>query len=179
MRFANTAEGYGLLSRVLHWGIALAILGMLGLGTWIDRMTPDLSNFWLFGLHKSIGLTILGLVLLRLAWHRYSPPPVLRAMQHPWELYLARTVHGSLYLLLLAIPLTGWAASSATGIDTLYFDYWTVPPIVPPSESLSDLGFAAHGVLTKLLMLLLLLHVVGALRHGTGPGSALRRMWRG
>ncbi len=124
MRFANTAEGYGLLSRVLHWGIALAILGMLVLGTWIDRMTPDLSNFWLFGLHKSIGLTILVLVLVRLAWHRYSPPPVLRAMQHQWELCLARTVHGSLYLLLLAIPLTGWAASSTSARSSVSAGRW-------------------------------------------------------
>ncbi|WP_353474561.1 cytochrome b/b6 domain-containing protein [Salipiger sp. H15] len=179
MRLGNSPDGYGLVSRILHWGMALAILAMLGLGTGIHRMTPDLSNLWLYGLHKSVGLTLLGLILLRLGWHRLSPPPVPRGVPGSWQLRLARAVHRALYLLLLAIPLTGWAASSATGIDTVYFGTWTVPAIAPPSESLSDLGFAVHGALTKLLLLLLLVHVAGALRHGAGRDGALRRMWTG
>lgn len=179
MRLGNSPDGYGIVSRLLHWGMALAILAMLALGTWIHRMTPDLSNLWLYGLHKSVGLTLLALVLVRFAWHLVSPPPVPRGVPGSWQLRLAGAVHRALYLLLLAVPLTGWAASSATGIDTLYFDRWTVPPIAPPSERVSDVGFALHGVLTKLLLILLLLHVAGALRHGTGPDAALRRMWRG
>lgn len=179
MSFGNTIERYGLVSRVLHWTMAVAILAMLGLGTWLHWMTPTPSNFWLFGLHKSVGLSLFGLVLIRIAWHIYSPPPAPLGHGTTWQLRLTRFVHKGIYVLLLAIPLSGWAASSATGIDTLLFDRWTVPPIAPPSEILSEVGFALHGVLTKVFLAILLAHIAGALRHGLGANSALRRMGAG
>lgn len=175
----NRAEEYGLVSRLLHGIMAALILVMLGLGTWLHRMVISPTNFWLFGLHKSLGLTLLVLVLLRLAWHRHRPPPVPRGLPGSWQLRLAILVHRLFYILLLAIPLSGWLASSATGIDTVLFNRWTIPPIAPPSETLSDAGFAIHGVLTKMFLALLILHIGGAIRHGLGRDGALRRIWFG
>ncbi|MDU8946057.1 cytochrome b [Ovoidimarina sediminis] len=177
--FRNTAEGYGLVSRVLHWAIAAGVVGMMIFGTRIAAMEPSLSNYWLYGVHKSFGLTILGLVLIRLVWHRISPVPEPAGMAGTWQHGLARGVHILLYLFLLAIPVSGWVASSATGIDTVFFNIVVMPAIAPPSEVVAAWGFAVHGALWKGLLALIALHVAGALRHGFGPGSALRRMGRG
>ena len=117
MSARNTGAGYGWVSRLVHWAMAVGILGMIGLGLRIATMQPRLSNLWLYGLHKSIGLVLLALVLLRLAWHRLSPPPPLPAKLPAWQHATARMAHGGLYALMLAVPLCGWVASAATGID--------------------------------------------------------------
>ena len=175
----NTPQGYGLLSRLLHWTMAAAILAMLALGTLIAWSRPTLSNLWLFGLHKSVGLCLLGLVIVRIAWHLLSPPPVPSGTPGTWQLRLALSVHRAIYVLLVAIPLSGWFASSASGIDTVFFGTWVVPSIAPPEPGLSDIGFAIHRLLTKVFGLLLIVHVAGAFRHGFGATGALRRMFAG
>lgn len=88
-------------------------------------------------------------------------------------------MHGLTYVLLVAIPLSGWAASSATGIDILFADRWTVPPIAPVSEQIDRWGFALHGILTKALMAVLVLHVLGALKRTWQGDGTLRRMTTG
>ncbi len=179
MRLANTADSFGLVSRVIHWGMALGVLGMLALGLWIEDMQPALSNLWLYSLHKSIGLILLALVLLRILWHRISPPPgPIGPAGGPGQ-RLARAAHLALYALMVAIPVSGYIASSATGIDMMLFDRWVLPPLAPASEAWERAGFAAHGLLTKLLMAVVLLHVAGALRRALAGDGTLRRMLRG
>lgn len=165
MRFANGPHSFGLVTRALHWIIALAVIGMLGFGTYIARMEVGLGNYMLFTWHKSIGVTIWALVVLRLVWHRVSPPPA--PMGQGWKATLARAVHVTLYLLLLAVPLTGYVASAASGIDVQVWGL-TLPNPVTPSEATEDRYFALHGVLTKLMAGLLLLHVAGALSRRDG-----------
>jgi cytochrome b561 len=179
MRLANTQDGFGLISRVIHWGMAIGVLGMLVLGTVISDMQPGLANLWLYSLHKSIGLILLALVLLRIVWHRISPPP--RPMGPPGglEQRLARAAHLALYALMIAVPLTGYVASSATGLDVMLFDRWVLPPLAPVSAAWEDAGFAAHGLLTKLLAAVILLHIAGALKRAIGGDGTLRRMLRG
>lgn len=179
MAWRNTPDSFGLATRLLHWTMAAAILFMLVLGTWIEDMEPALSNLWLYALHKTVGLILLGLVLLRLAWHRFNPPPAPEGPATAWPQRLARASHWLLYLLLVAVPLSGYIASSATGLDVMLFDRWVLPPIAPVSEAWETAGFAAHGLLTRLLMAMLVLHVAGALKRQHDGGGALRRMWRG
>jgi len=166
------------VSRLLHWVMALAILGMIGLGTVISRMEPSFANLWLFGLHKSIGISLLFAALLRLVWHRVSPPPAPLTDRIPvWQQRAARLVHRTMYLLLFIVPVTGWVASAATGIDVVLFGRITLPAIVPPSERLDQTFFAAHSILTKILAGLVVLHVAGALhRHMVHHDHSLRRM---
>jgi cytochrome b561 len=173
----NGPDSFGWVTRTIHWLMALAILGMLGFGLYIEDMEPSLSNLWMYSAHKSVGLILLILVILRLVWHRISPPPpILTDGVALWQLTLARAVHVSLYALLLLVPLTGWIASSATGLDVMIFDRWTVPSIAPVSEAWENTFFALHGLFTKLLMAAIVLHAGGAvLRHLHGDRT-LRRM---
>ncbi|MEL6800696.1 MAG: cytochrome b/b6 domain-containing protein [Pseudomonadota bacterium] len=173
--FRNSEGSFGHVTRALHWTIAVGVLGMLALGGYITRMEVGMSNFWLFGLHKSIGLTLLMLMILRIGWHLVSPPPHPLPAQS-WKDQLARWVHRGFYILLLLVPLTGWIASAASGIDVVVFDRLTLPQIAPTSEAIETAFFSAHWVLTKLLAALAIAHIAGALTRRDGT---LRRMVRG
>jgi cytochrome b561 len=177
----NGAESFGWVSRVFHWTMAALIVGMLAFGTYIGHMQPSLSNLWLYGLHKSIGLSLLTLTLFRLLWHRLSPPPDSLTQGIPrWQMRASSAVHMLLYVLMISIPLSGWIASSATGLDVVFFGEVTVPPIAPTSEAWENTFFFLHHVLTRLLMACLVLHIAGALhRHLVRKDTTLRRMLRG
>ncbi len=172
-------DGFGVISRVIHWGMALGILFMLALGTRLEFLQPGLSNLWLYGLHKTVGISLLGLVVLRLIWHRISPPPAPIGGVPLWQERLAIWAHRALYGLLLAVPLSGWVYSSATGLDVMFADRWVMPALAPVSEAWEKAGFAVHGWLTKLLAALVLLHVAGALKRAFAGDGTLRRMIRG
>ncbi|MFC3180721.1 cytochrome b [Cypionkella sinensis] len=175
----NTPTRFGLTTRLLHWLMAALILTLLVLGTVLVRIQPDLSTLWLYGLHKTLGLCALTLALIRLIWHRISPTPAPIGPPNQWANRAARAVHVALYLLMLAIPLSGWIASSATGLDVVIFGQITLPAITHTSESLENAGFAIHGILTKLLMALLLAHIAGASLRGLKHDGTLRRITKG
>lgn len=179
MPLRNTPDSFGLVSRALHWSMALLIIAMLALGLRIEQMEPGLSNLWLYGLHKGIGIILLALVVLRLVWHRLSPPPAPLGPPDAWPQRLARWGHLAFYALLLVIPLSGWAASSASGLDVMLFGRWTIPPIAPVSEAWESAGWAVHGAATKALIGLVLIHIGAALKREMGGDGTLRRMLRG
>lgn len=179
MAWRNSADGFGLLTRLLHWGMAVLLLGMLLLGNQLASLQPGLANLWLYGLHKGMGAVVLALVLLRLLWHRISPPPPPIGNPKDIEVRLARAAHLAIYLLMLAIPLSGWVASSATGLDVLLFDRWKLPAIAPVSELWEKRGFALHGVLAWALVALIGLHVLGAFKRQIAGDGTLTRMIRG
>ncbi len=175
----NSATSFGLASRLLHWTMAALILALLILGTVLVRIQPNLSTLWLYGLHKTLGLIALTLALIRLIWHRVTPPPPPLGPGTAWKNRAARATHRALYLLMLAIPLSGWIASSASGLDVVIFGQITLPAIAPTSETLENAGFAVHGILTKLLMALLLAHIAGAALRGLKHDGTLRRITKG
>ncbi len=175
----NSPTQFGRISRLLHWTMAALILALLVLGTALDWIKPNLSTLWLYGLHKTLGLTALSLALIRLIWHRISPPPPPIGPTAQWQNRAARATHRTLYLLMLAIPLSGWIASSATGLDVVIFGQIILPPIAPTSEALENAGFAIHVILTKLLMALLLAHIAGAVLRALNHDGTLRRITKG
>ena len=175
----NSPSRFGRSSRLLHWLMAALILALLVLGSVLVRIQPNLSTLWLYGLHKTMGLTALSLAVIRLIWHRISPPPPPIGPPSHWQNRAARATHLALYLLMLAIPLSGWIASSATGLDVVIFGQITLPPIAPTSEPLENVGFAVHGILTKALMALLLAHIAGAVLRGLKGDGTLRRITKG
>lgn len=178
MAWRNTPQDFGLVTRAFHWGMMVLVIAMLALGLWIEDLEPGLANLWLYGLHKSLGFLVLTLILARLAWHVFNPPPA--PLGQPGLLHqLARGVHWAFYALLIAIPLTGWAGSSATGIDVMIADRWVMPPLVAPSEAAEDFFFGLHAILTKLLIGLIALHVLGAIKRALTGDGTLRRMIRG
>lgn len=177
MAWRNGPDSFGLATRLLHWGMALLVAVMIGLGKRIEAMEPGLATLWLYSLHKSLGLAVLALVIARIVWHRISPPP--RPLGGGWQAVVARVAHGLVYLLLIAIPLSGWIASSATGIDILFLDRWVVPAIAPVSTAIEETGFAAHEVMANLLLILLLLHIGAAFKREVDGDGTLKRMVTG
>ncbi len=175
----NDATHFGWISRLIHWAMALLILSLLVLGTKLANIQPGLATLWLYGLHKTMGLTALALVLIRLIWHRISPPPAPLGPPNAWETRAAKAVHHLTYVLLVLIPLAGWVYASASGLDIVFADRWVIPPIAPVSEAWENAGLLAHSVLTKLLMGVLVLHVAGAMRRVVQRDGTLRRLTLG
>lgn len=174
------APGFGLMTRALHWVMALGILGTAGLGAYVARMEVGLANLWLFGLHKTIGICLLALALVRIGWHRLVPPPGPLPGPPEWQMRLARGTHRALYGLMLAVPLSGWAYGSATGIDTVIFGRVTVPPIAPASPEWEAALVLLHRALAWTLLALVALHVAGALERAVvRRDGTLRRMLAG
>lgn len=172
----NDATHFGIISRLIHWTMAVLIISLLILGTELSHIKPGLSNLWLYGLHKTLGLTAFALVLIRLIWHRISPPPSPIGPPKAWEVRLAKGVHILTYALLVLIPLTGWIYASATGLDIMFADRWVIPSVAPVSEAWENTAHLAHKVLTKVLMGVLALHVLGALRRGVVGDGTMERM---
>lgn len=178
MALRNSPDSFGLVTRALHWGTALLVISMLALGLRLSDMEPGLENLWLYGLHKTLGFAILGLIFLRLIWHLVSPVPRPIGPPGP-ERMAAQAGHVLFYLLLIAIPVSGWAGSSATGIDVMIADRWIVPPITGVSESEEAFWFRVHDILTKLLIGLIIVHILAAVKREMSGDGTLRRMIRG
>jgi cytochrome b561 len=178
MAWRNGPDSFGLISRILHWAMALLIFAMLPLGTFIANMQPGLSNLWLYGLHKTIGISLLALVLLRILWHVMSPPPA--PIGPPGRLRLfVRAWHWMLYALIIATPIAGWAGSSASGIDTVIAGRFTLPPLVAPSERAEFVWFILHEIFAKTLLGMVIVHILAAFRRAIAGDGTLRRMLRG
>jgi cytochrome b561 len=159
--------------------MAFGVIFMLALGNRIADMQPDLSTLYLYGLHKTLGIVILAMMVLRFVWHRISPPPHPIGDTSAWQTMIARIGHALFYLLLIAIPISGWFASSATGIDIVIFDRWTLPPIAAVSELWEKRGFLLHAILTKALFALIILHILAALKREIDGDGTLTRMISG
>jgi len=163
MRLANTQTTFGAVTRAIHWVTAAVVLVALPMGLWLANSEISLSMLKYYGIHKTLGITAFTLTLMRMLWHRLSRPPAPLAHGVPWQDVLARLVHRALYLLLILMPLSGWVASSASGIDTVIFGRWTLPAIAPVSEIWEGTGFLVHGIAGYALVVLLGLHLGGAL----------------
>ena len=151
---------------------------MLPLGLRITDIEPGLSNLWLYSLHKTLGLTVLGLIVLRISWHIASSVP--KPTGGPgWERAAARVSHLLFYILLLGIPISGWAGSSATGIDVMFADRWVVPAIAAVSQTSEAFWFRLHDIQTKLLVILIVVHVLAAVKREMAGDGTLTRMIRG
>ena len=161
----NTASAWGMVSMAFHWLLALLIVGQFALGWVAEEMRLSPRKFDLFVWHKSIGVTILSLVVLRLLWRLLNPPPAAAAGTSPWERRAAMAGHALLYLLMFAVPLSGWWVSDTSRIP--FKLYWTiaVPDLMEANGEASKLAAGVHEFLTTLLMLVVAGHVLAALRH--------------
>ncbi|MGH8403327.1 MAG: cytochrome b, partial [Gammaproteobacteria bacterium] len=137
----NTRERYGMVSQFFHWIIVVLVILQFVLGFTAHGLPISLERLVLLARHKSVGLTIFVLVVLRLGWRLYSPPPVLLPSPHRFFDVAARLSHGLLYLLLLAMPLVGWLLSSASHLTVAWFGMFSLPNLVGPDKRL------AHGLL--------------------------------
>lgn len=180
MQLKNDERRYGAVAQSLHWIIAILIFVMFGLGWTMTDLPLGPDKIKTYNLHKSIGVLILALVAIRLAWRLYTPAPPLPAGMAGWERAAARASHGLLYLLLFAQPLIGIAHSGAANFPVVVFDSLTLPALVGPDEGLKKLLEGAHHWVGRVILALVLLHVAAALRHHFFvKDDVLRRMLPG
>jgi cytochrome b561 len=156
---------YSRVAILLHWLIAALILVNLYLGLFHEDMSKPVRASMMF-YHKSIGLTVLALTMLRLVWRLMHRPPPDDAALKRWEVSLARATHWAFYFLLLAMPLTGWLLVSTGGKATSLFGLLNVPALpVSHADGPHDLFENLHTVFGYAMLALVVLHVAGALKH--------------
>jgi cytochrome b561 len=165
---------YSAVAMSLHWAIALLLISNIGLA-WYFNSLPRALQDAPTQIHKSIGITVLLLTLARIAWRFVGPPPKLPATMKSWEKAVAMISHGAFYVLMLGLPLTGWAMVSASPLIKVHpitlFGLVHWPAMAFPgldSDHIHTVGHyskAAHGILAKLAYVLITLHVLAALKH--------------
>jgi cytochrome b561/polyisoprenoid-binding protein YceI len=166
MQWRNTKLRWGAVAQLFHWVIVALVITQFVLASKAENLPLGMAKLATLARHKSVGITILGLALLRLGWrlwNRNSPP--LPANLRPHERGLAHLGHHGLYLLLFAMPLSGWLMSSAKNYPVSWFGHFTLPNLVQPDEGLFELMKSTHGVLAGALFGLAVLHLLAALYH--------------
>ena len=168
---------YTPVAKGLHWLMAVLILGLLALGIYMSDLPLSPQKLELYSWHKWFGVTVFLLLWLRLAWRvTHRPPALPETLSAPMRL-AAHAGHAALYLLMLAIPLSGWLMSSAKGFQTVWFGVLPIPDLLGRDRELGDLLQQVHKLLNLLLMLTLAGHVAAALwHHFVLKDDTLRRM---
>jgi cytochrome b561 len=173
----STSVRWGPAARFFHWSVALLIAAQALVGLYMIGLPLSLSKLRIFLLHKSLGLTVFALVLLRLAWRLYDARPLQPPGMAAWQLRVARSTHLALYLLLVVMPLSGWVYNSASGFPLPWFGLVQLPAIAPTSKSLAAAALLVHKTAFWSLLALLALHIGAAFDHHWRVGDdVLRRM---
>lgn len=163
------SENYTKTAIALHWIIGVAIIIMLVMGLVMEDV-PDTMKPFVYMMHKSVGLTILVLSFVRLGWRLMHTAPALPSTMKSWEVAVSKITHGAFYLLMIGIPLSGWALVSSApapyDYPVMWFNLfqWPTLPFERAKETVESFA-EIHEVLANLTIALLLLHVGGALKH--------------
>lgn len=165
MRLGNSSERWGGVSQGLHWLVAALILAQGVLGLVMVGLPNSPDKIHLYALHKSIGLTVLALAVLRLGWRLYAGAPAPLPGLHGWQRVGARLSHRLLYLLLFAVPLSGWLFNSAAGFPMQWFGLFNLPALAAADPALRAFAAALHAWLFWLLVAVTLAHAAAALHH--------------
>ena len=195
----NKNTKYTNVAIALHWLIGIAILFMFVLGwfmTELPKETPKTTSFdifnlglitwgveeeqsqrsFYFNLHKSVGLSLLMLIVLRMYWRFTHRPPAFLNSMKLWEKRLAKATHHSLYLLMFLIPLSGIIMSAGSKYGIKWFGIKVIPGF--DDKAIRELFFEFHEIFGLLLLLTLILHILGAVKHSiVDKDGTLRRMW--
>ena len=160
---------YTHVAMLLHWVLGLALLGMLGVGIYMTGLPFSPQRLKLYNWHKWAGVSLLALAVLRLMWRATHRPPALpRTISDgmpAWQQRAHHATHYLLYLLFFAVPLIGWAYSSAAGFPVVFLGLWQLPDFVPVSVDLADAIKPWHQYSAYTLAALIALHVAAALKH--------------
>lgn len=164
MKFLNSEEGYGLVHKALHWIIAVLIIGLIPVGLGMTQLENSPFKLEVFAMHKSFGLVVFFLGVIRILWRFFSVTPDHIETHKPWEISLASAAHFWLYVCIIGMPLTGWLMSSAAEFPVPFFGY-QMPHLMGKDPAMAETFERAHGILAYTLLVVLGLHVAGALKH--------------
>jgi cytochrome b561 len=176
MPLRNTSDTYGGLAKFLHWAIVLLIVPQYFLAEAAEELPNGVDKLQLFTWHKSLGMLVLLLALVRIGWkltNRGLPGPV----GVPWQRKAAAASHGLLYLLILAQPVSGWLMSSAANYPVTLFGWFQFPALIGENHELHEVLEEVHELLFTLLLVVAAVHIAAALyHHFILRDSVLRRM---
>ena len=150
---------------LLHWLMAVLILGLFGLGIYMADLPLSPQKLKLYSYHKWAGISVLLLALTRLAWRIGHAPPPLPASQPQWQQMAAHAGHGLLYVLIFAAPLSGWLMSSALGFPVVWFGVLPLPDLIEKNRELGELLKLAHQYLNYTFLLVVTGHALAAVKH--------------
>ncbi|MCR6662808.1 MAG: cytochrome b [Luteimonas sp.] len=181
MTLKNTRDRWGAISQSLHWIIVVLLLAVAVIGLVMGELPRSPKYFWVYTAHKSIGITILALMLLRLGWRLYAGAPQPVPGTPVWQRRLATGTHWALYAVALAMPISGWLYDSASGLRPFrWFGLFEMPKLVRPHEWIASQAHGAHELLFLLLVALVVLHAGAAIYHHLFlRDETLRRMLPG
>ena len=177
MQLKNDELRYGVVAQLFHWTIVVLIIVQFILANRADDLPLGSAKIAVLAQHKSFGITILGLALLRLIWRWLNPVPAEPNDIPRWQRIAARVSHIALYALLLITPLAGWLMSSARNFPVSWFGLVTLPDFIAPSKPAYELLHETHELLAQTIFWLALLHIAAALKHHfIDKDNVLRRM---
>ncbi|WP_370277558.1 cytochrome b [Pontibacterium sp.] len=157
---------YGAVTKVLHWGMALMLLTLVVVGSYMTGLDKtDPSRLQLMGMHKSFGAIFMQLAVFRVIWSRISARPQLPEVLSGWEKRLSRAITALLYILMLAVPFSGMAMSNFSGFPVSLFGLVEFPMVFTKNPEMAGLAKQAHVAMVYALMGAIVLHVAGALKH--------------
>ena len=165
MPLKNTSTEWGSVSKSLHWLVVALVLVMAWIGLRMGDMPNGPDKIASYAMHKSIGLTILALVVLRLLWRAYAGAPAPVAGTPPLQERIASLAHWALYALLLAMPLSGWVLNSASGFPLQWFGLVNLPAIAGKDHDLHELAEEVHELLFWAMVVVAVAHAAAALHH--------------
>ncbi len=158
-------EKYTVTAIVLHWAIALMMAIAFSVGLYMCDLKLSPWKLHVYAWHKWVGVTILGLVLFRILWRMLHHPPPLPMHMTLWMKWLSGLAHLAIYLLMVAIPVTGWLYSSAAGVSVVYLNLIPLPDLMGKDKALSHLLKEIHETLNWTMLAFVVLHVAAALKH--------------
>ena len=165
MPIKNLADRWGGVSITLHWLTALMIAGLVVVGLLMQELGNSPTKIQVYGLHKSIGLTVLALTVLRLLWRLFAGVPEPVAGTPRWQRWASGATHGALYVVLLAMPLSGWLYNSASGFPLKWFGLFKLPKLSGYDAEVKAFALQAHETLFLVLVAIVGVHALAALKH--------------
>ncbi len=174
---AKKVKAYSAGSKLLHWIIASVILMMLSGSFFLEDLNIYIKPLAIM-LHKSFGITVLALMIVRLYWLHHSGRPALPASVPLWEVIVSHTIQYTMYGLLIAMPLVGWVMSVLSNHTPTFFGLFDLPiPGLTPNSALADQFFLAHQIIAFMLIGLISLHILAAVKHAVvDKDKILQRM---
>lgn len=176
-RFPTSGWRYSSTAIWLHWILALLIVGMVALGWTMMAVEDEPGTKWLFDLHKSVGLIVFALVLVRACWRAAHRPQALPASLPAWQLRLAVWTQWALYACMMALPVTGCIGALYTKTGIAFFGM-PLPRLVTPDHPTAELFFSTHSVLVWVLVGFVTLHALAGFKHLlVDRDKVFQRMW--
>lgn len=167
------------VARLIHWGMAAMLTAMVGLGFYATHL--NFFDPWYhraLSWHRSLGVLVFAVHLIRLVWRLSHQPPSLPESLPKWERHAALFTHWTLYLFIFLLPLTGYVTSTADGRGVSVFGWWELPALLPPAAGRETWMGTIHLLVSVGFCLFVLLHIAAALKHHfINRDGILRRMW--